>query len=139
MKSPRARLLESTGKFAIVGIVNNIVGYTIFAVLSLLGTPAIPAMAVSYGTGMIISFFGNRSFTFKHQGKSGPAILRFLVVNAAGFTLNAALLWLFVDVARFPQLLVQLFAIACVATLTYTLMRVWVFHESKVQPEASNA
>ena len=115
------------GKFAIVGVTNNIVGYLIFVILSLSGTSAIPAMVISYCIGMIISFFGNRSFTFNHQGSNRDAILRFIVTNAAGLALNTGILWFFVDRLGLPQILVQLFAIGCVAILTFTLMRAWVF------------
>lgn len=126
------------GKFAIVGVANNIVGYLIFVILSLSGTSAIPAMVVSYCTGMIISFFGNRSFTFGHQGRNGEAILRFIVANAAGLALNTGILWFFVDKIGFPQIPVQLFAIGCVAVLTFTLMRAWVFQNRAKKSQVSH-
>jgi len=129
---------SSVGKFAIVGVVNNVVGYLIFVILSLSGTSAIPAMVVSYCTGMIISFFGNRSFTFGHQGRNRGAILRFIEANATGLALNAAILWFFVDKIGFSQIPVQLFAIGCVAVLTFTLMRAWVFQNRAKEPQVNH-
>lgn len=127
MTTAPAGLAASTGKFAIVGIANNLIGYALFAVLTLLSVPAIPAMTASYCLGMLISYFGNRNFTFNHTGRAGTSVLKFLVVNAAGYSLNAVLLWYFVEHLGFPQLAVQAVAIGCVAVLTFTLMRLWVF------------
>lgn len=131
MTTAPAGLAASTSKFAIVGIANNLIGYALFAVLTLLSVPAIPAMTVSYCLGMFISYFGNRTFTFKHTGQARTSVLKFLVVNAAGYSLNAVLLWYFVEHLGLPQLAVQAVAIGCVAVLTFTLMRLWVFkHET---------
>ncbi|WP_285726306.1 GtrA family protein [Psychromicrobium xiongbiense] len=138
--SKSLRSLASSGwKFIVVGVLNNVVGYSIFALLSLLAVAAVPAMVFSYVVGMIISFFGNRSFTFRHQGGQKRAILRFLVVNLGGMTLNAVILWIFVDVMHYPQLLVQIGAIGCVAILTFTLMRMWVFQHDAEQAEIPHA
>lgn len=138
MRAVQRIFASSIGKFAIVGVANNIIGYLIFVILSLSGTSAIPAMVVSYCTGMFISFFGNRSFTFGHQGRNREAILRFIVVNAVGLALNAAILWLFVDKIGFPQIPVQLLAIGCVAVFTFTLMRAWVFQNRAKESELSH-
>lgn len=128
-------LAASSGKFAIVGIANNAVGYGLFCVLTLVAVPAIPAMTASYCLGMVISYFGNRNFTFKHDGHAGASLLRFLAVNAVGYLTNAAILAFFVEQLKLPQLAVQAFAIGGVAILTFTLMRLWVFAGSTTKAQ----
>ena len=79
-------------KFVAVGITNNLIGYLTFVVLSLGGMSAIGAMSISYVLGMFISFAGNRKWTFSHDGGMGPALLRFIGVNAVCYFLNVGIL-----------------------------------------------
>lgn len=123
----RTRLKHSMMKFAVVGAINNVIGYGTFVMLSVAGVQAIAAMTISYSLGMAISFAGNRKWTFDHQGKTAPALLRFLGVNAVGYSLNFAILTLFVVIWRLPQIPVQLFALGLVAVATFLLMRLWAF------------
>lgn len=126
---PLARRLaqHKLAKFIVVGVANNLVGYGAFVVLSLLGVAAIPAMTVSYVTGMVISFIGNRKWTFGHQGSIFPTLVKFAVANLLGYGVNFALLWLFVSRLGLPQIPVQFFATGCVALCTFLMMRLWVF------------
>ncbi|MEC5191558.1 MULTISPECIES: GtrA family protein [unclassified Arthrobacter] len=118
-------------KFVVVGLINNLTGYGIFVLLSLLGSAAIPAMTVSYGIGMVISFVGNRSWTFSHRASFVPAVFRFLTANAVGYGVNLAILWIFVTQLGLAQIPVQLFATACVAVCTFLAMRLWVFRTGR--------
>ena len=118
-------------RFVVIGVVNNLVGYAAFVVLSLLGVAAIPAMSVSYVAGMVISFIGNRKWTFSHRGSILPALTRFLIANAVGYGINFALLWIFVKSFQLPQIPVQFFATGCVALCTFLMMRLWVFRSER--------
>ena len=118
-------------RFVVIGVANNLVGYAAFVVLSLLGVAAIPAMSVSYGVGMVISFIGNRKWTFSHRGSILPALTRFLIANAVGYGINFALLWIFVKSFQLPQIPVQFFATGCVALCTFLMMRLWVFRSDR--------
>ena len=118
-------------RFVVIGVANNLVGYATFVVLSLLGVSAIPAMSVSYGMGMVISFTGNRKWTFSHRGSVGRALGRFLIANAVGYGLNFGLLWIFVKSLGLPQIPVQFFATGCVALCTFLMMRLWVFRSER--------
>lgn len=119
------------GKFVVVGIVNNLIGYGAFVALSLLGVAAIPAMTLSYGIGMIVSFVGNRKWTFGHRGSLGPSLVKFAVANSVGYGVNFGLLWLFVGQLGLSQIPVQFFATGCVALCTFLMMRLWVFRAGR--------
>lgn len=114
-------------RFAVVGVVNNGVGYGLFVIQSLLGVGHIEAMTASYALGMAISFWGNRAWTFGHDGPVWPTLIRFLVANGVGYGLNYLVLNGLVVGARLPQILAQLVATSVVAVCTFTLMRLWVF------------
>lgn len=118
-------------RFIVIGLLNNLVGYGAFVVLSLLGVEAIPAMTVAYGIGMVISFVGNRKWTFGHRGSLGPTLVRFAVANLVGYGVNYGLLWLFVGSLGLPQIPVQFFATGCVALCTFLMMRLWVFRADR--------
>lgn len=130
---PLARRLaqHKLAKFIVVGVANNLVGYGAFVVMSLLGAAAIPAMTVAYVIGMVISFLGNRKWTFGHRGSLVPTLVRFAVGNLLGYGVNVALLWLFVSRLGLPQIPVQFFATGCVALCTFLMMRLWVFRADR--------
>lgn len=118
-------------KFVVVGVLNNLTGYGAFVVLSLLGVSAIPAMTVSYGIGMVISFIGNRRWTFGHRGNLAPTLAKFAVANLVGYGVNFGLLRTFVGHFGLPQIPVQFFATGVVAVCTFLMMRLWVFRTNK--------
>lgn len=126
---------RSIVKFAVVGVINNAIGYGTFVILSFAGVTALVAMTVSYLMGMGISFAGNRKWTFGHSGRWAPALWRFLAINVIGYGLNFGILTLFVVTWRFPQIPVQLFALVLVAGVTFLLMRLWAFRGPSVELE----
>lgn len=118
-------------RFIVIGVANNLIGYGAFVVLSLVGVAAVPAMTVSYVIGMVISFIGNRKWTFGYRGSIVLTLVRFAAANVVGYGVNYALLWLFVSLLGLPQIPVQLFATCSVAVCTFLMMRLWVFASVK--------
>lgn len=120
-------LSGSAAWFIVVGVVNNVTGLAIFVALTVLGVAAIPAATVSYVVGMGISFFGNQRLTFRHEPGQRSAVVRFLVTNAIGYSVNVAVLHVLVSKLDAPQVAAQVVAIGCVAVCTFVMMRLWVF------------
>jgi putative flippase GtrA len=114
-------------RFGAVGGLNNLLSYGIFVALTVAGMPSIAAATITYATGMVISYLVNRSFTFRHSGSARRSVVRFVVVNIAGYALNVAILALFVEALGWNPLIVQLGAIVVVATGIFLGMRFWVF------------
>ena len=114
-------------RFGVIGGLNNLLTYGIFVALTLAGMPSIAAATITYATGMVVSYLANRSFTFQHSGSARRSLVRFVVVNLAGYALNVAILALFVEMLGWNALVVQLGAIVIVATGIYLGMRFWVF------------
>ena len=55
-------------RYALVGVMSNVVGYLIYLLLTYLGATPKVTMSFLYGIGAAVGFFGNRGFTFAHQG-----------------------------------------------------------------------
>ena len=113
--------------FIVIGVVNNLAGFTVFVVLTLVGVGAVPSATASYVTGMFISFFGNQRLTFRHAPGQSSAVVKFLVTNAIGYSINVLVLWVLVSRHGVPQIVGQVVAIGCVAVCTFGMMRLWVF------------
>ncbi|CAD6002674.1 GtrA family protein [Agreia sp. COWG] len=121
-------------RFGALGVANNLLAYAIFAGLTLAGVASIAAATITYVLGMVVSYLGNRSFTFRHTGSARRSLVRFLIVNAVGYGINVAILAIFVEHLGFNALLVQFVAIVIVAGFIFVSMRFWVFSGDKTVP-----
>jgi putative flippase GtrA len=76
-------------RFLVVGVVNTLFGQSvIWFSMWALGLGIVPANALGYGCGIVLSFVLNRNWTFNHEGSQLPALLRFLAVNAVAYAAN---------------------------------------------------
>lgn len=83
--SKLGRLLgHQISRFASVGVVNTLVDFGAFLLLSLLGMPAVGANVISTSLGMAVSFVGNRRFVFDARGGKVKQLVLFLVVAGIG-------------------------------------------------------
>lgn len=79
-------------KFLLVGVINTIVGEGLKALL-LAFTPLapLPASAISTALASVLSYFLNRYFTFKYQGDTKGAVLRFTLNIVVCYVLSHAI------------------------------------------------
>jgi putative flippase GtrA len=76
-------------RFVLVGMVNTLVGLAlIYAAKWFVGAGDVVANAFGYGTGLLVSFSLNRTWTFAHKGPAGRAFVTFLVVQGVAYGLN---------------------------------------------------
>ena len=93
------RTLRQFFSFALVGVLINVLGYSIYLFLTYLwGAPKL-TMTILYLVGASIGFLANRRFTFLHSGSIGFVGVKYLLAQVAGYLLNLALLLLFVAAA----------------------------------------
>lgn len=114
-------------KYGIVGLSQNGVGYLVYLLLVWLGLGPKTAVSVCYPIGALLSFWGNRRWTFSHQGSVSGAMSRFILSHIGGYFINLAMLYFFVDILFFPHELVQAFAIFFVAIYLFLMMRFFAF------------
>ena len=127
-------------KFGIVGVINTLVDWIVFALLSL-----IPLMAqtywltkgISYTCGLFNSFFMNRRFTFNSNVKLISARgLRFVLANLAVYGVSLGIIY-FVS-ARFgiEGVWGNVIATPVSVVLNFVLSRLFVFNDGKESADA---
>lgn len=114
-------------RFAIIGVMTNLFIYLAYLFLNQLYHAPKLIMTVLYATSVLISFIGNRQWTFSHQGKLSASFRRFLLVYLFGYILNFLILAVCVDRLGYPHEWVQAFAIFIVAACLFILQRSFVF------------
>jgi putative flippase GtrA len=125
-----AIVTEMTGqlsRYAVTGIVSNIVLYAMYLGLTGVGGEPKVVMSALYILGVLQTFLVNRGWTFRHRSGAFPALLRYLVVYGLGYAVNLAMLILLASMAGWNHRVVQAAAVLCVAVLVFVMQRSWVF------------
>jgi putative flippase GtrA len=131
----RAGYAHSAIRFALVGLTNFVVSFTVFyASFNHLPDAVqrhVPAAAaanlLAYLAGMVNSFLLNRSWTFRASGSPAAQAMRFTLVNVASLMLSTAVMFQFVDVLRYPEIAVWVPTTLGVMTLNYLGCKHWAF------------
>lgn len=117
-------------KFGIVGILNTLINWTIFAILNFLGMYYIISNIIAYVIATINSYIWNSKWVFKYKGKDKKETTgKFILLNLFGLSLNTVILYLFVDLMRFNKLIALVITTIIVMIINYILNKVWVFKE----------
>jgi putative flippase GtrA len=117
-------------RYAIIGIVSNLVGYVAYLLLTFCLVGPKIAMTLVYLTGATVGYFGNRQWTFTHKSKMLPTLIKYSLAHAFGYTINFILLYVFVDRILFPHQAVQLVAILVVAGILFFVFKKFVFADT---------
>jgi putative flippase GtrA len=97
MRRVKSAFARKEARFLLVGGMNTAVGYGSYALLVFLGLPYMIAQAASTVVGTTHSYFWNKYFTFKRPRKSIREALRFVLVYASSYALNALILFVSVE------------------------------------------
>ncbi|MFL0571662.1 GtrA family protein [Priestia megaterium] len=80
-------------KFALVGVVNTLIDFVVYALLTTIGVNYILAQWVSYSAGILNSYVMNRKWTFERKEKSSRReVISFVIVNLITLSLTSFLL-----------------------------------------------
>jgi putative flippase GtrA len=118
-------------RYGFVGVVNNVVIYIIYLLITYLGVEPKTAMSLMYLTGASIGFVVNRSWTFGHRGDFFGAAMRYVLAHIFGYLLNFMILYIFVDRLGYGHQWVQAVAIIVVAGFLFLFFKYFVFREIK--------
>jgi putative flippase GtrA len=115
-------------RFATVGVLNNVIDWSLFLALTAGGAAPVAANLASYGSAILASFVLNRSWTFAGTAQRG-ALLRqgagFLILNLAGLGLSTLLVWAGSQAG--PPILAKAMATGVILALNYVGYRFVVF------------
>jgi putative flippase GtrA len=138
-----AKRAEVAGKqlvrYALVGVASNTAGYLVYLLITYLGIPPKTAMSLLYAVAATASFFGNRSITFAYKGGVLGSSIRYFITHVVGYSMNLAILVIFVDLLGYPHQFVQAIAIFVVAAFLFVAFKFFVFRTTKAGAIGENA
>ncbi|MGF7397711.1 GtrA family protein [Thermoanaerobacterium thermosaccharolyticum] len=81
-------------KFNLVGIVNTLVDFAVFTVLTFFGTHYMLSQVISYSCGVVNSFIMNKYWTFGDKSSPhGYEVFKFIAVNAVSLAVSLSILY----------------------------------------------
>lgn len=116
-------------KFNLVGVVNTLVDFSVFTILTFFGTYFMIAQVISYSLGVVNSFIMNKYWTFGVKSTPhGEEVLKFIAVNVLSLGVSLTLLY-----PLKPQL--GVFSAKIIATLFSMMVnfagsKLWVFKKA---------
>lgn len=122
--------LRQSFRYASVGLASNLILYLAYLGLTALGMGHKLAMTLLYVSGVLVTFFANRNWSFNHNGATHWALARYVVVYVLGYLLNLGLLSFGVERLNLPHQGVQAMAIVAVAVSLFLMHKYWVFAPS---------
>ena len=114
-------------RFAVVGLVSNVVSYLLYLLVTWFGMGPKTAMSLLYTMGVLQTFVFNKKWSFRFDGEVAPALVRYATVYMLGYAINLLALVLLVDQAGLQHQLVQGVMILVVAAMLFMAQRYWVF------------
>lgn len=135
-KEPFPKLLAQVVRYGVVGVLNNLLGYLIYLVVTWAWLDPKVAVTLMYPIGAVTAYFGHAKYAFAYSGKASNGIARYVIAHLIGYGANIGLLYVFSDRLLFPHQFVQAVAIVVVAGILFLLFRYFVF-PSQPQPSES--
>ncbi|QSF44669.1 GtrA family protein [Paenibacillus tianjinensis] len=125
-------MYTQTYRFIIVGILNTIVGFGVYAIyLHFINNNYLQALITSHIIGVAHSYIWNNKWTFTMNKISFKSIVRFISVYAITFFVNLLLLSLFIDRIGTNKLIGQGLALFITTLVSYTGHKYWSFANPK--------
>lgn len=114
-------------RYGVVGVLNNLLGYLIYLVVTWLWLDPKVAVTLMYPIGAVTAYFGHARYSFAYSGRTALGIVRYAIAHLIGYGANIGMLYFFSDRLGYPHQLVQAVAIVAVAGILYLLFRYFVF------------
>lgn len=106
-------------RFLIVGGLNTIFGYAIYALLLYLNINYLVANAIATVIGVIHSYLWNRFYTFKSHDKALGEIVRFSAVYGVSFTIGTCTLYMFKSIFHINEYIAGLCNLVITTLISY--------------------
>ena len=117
-------------KFGLVGVLNTLINWIIFALLNFVGVYYIVANVIAYAIATANSYIWNSKWVFKYNGKDKKeTTAKFIILNLIGLALNTAILYFLVDILSLNKLVGLVITTAIVMIINYIVNKIWVFKE----------
>lgn len=124
------RLNSEFIRFIITGLLNTLNYYVIYTVLLLFGLPYILSHLIGFILAFIISYFLNCHFVYRVR-PSWSKFLKFPLTQVVNMGMQTFLLFVFVDIFSWNEILAPLPVLIVTVPVTYTMTR-WVLKDEEV-------
>jgi len=114
-------------RYGVVGVLNNLLGYLIYLLVTWLWLDPKVALTLMYPIGATTAYFGHARYSFVYRGRTSHGLLRYAIAHLIGYGTNIGMLYVLSDRMGYPHQLVQAAAIFVVAGVLYLLFRYFVF------------
>lgn len=124
-------------KFNLVGLLNTLVDFLLFSLLTWTGVPYLISQCFSYAGGVANSYILNKNWTFGSRKPRGAGLLiRFLLVNGIALGLSLVLLYVFKAKLGMHSAPAKILVTAITMLVNYMGSKLWVFRKrSNAQSE----
>jgi len=125
-------------KFSSIGVLNTGLDIGVYFLLTRwfgFAHLRVPAKGISYGSGVVNSFFWNRSWTFRSRVQARTALSLFAGVNVLGLAINAGVMQLCLGNLGLPELVALGLATASTLAWNFTLSKFVVFRKHPQLPQ----
>ena len=134
-------LVDLRAKFVLVGLLNTVVGFSIFTGLYLLFSKELNylvILCISQSVAIVFSHNSQRNLVWKTKGPYFPELLKFSMAYIVISVANFILLRIAVDLFNFPVLKSQYVISILLISLAYIIQKLWVFVNSNHDPSDCN-
>lgn len=124
--------MDQSIKFIIVGVLNTIVGFIVYAVyIHFIQDNYLHALISSHVIGVMHSYLWNNKWTFQQKKYNTISVIKFISVYVITFFVNLFLLTLLVDTIGMNKLIAQAIALFLTTVVSFFGHKYWSFRASK--------
>lgn len=124
-----AVMLRQVRRYGIVGVLNNLLGYLIYLLITWFWLDPKIVVTLMYPIGAVTAYYGHAKYAFSYNGRHSHGLVRYFIAHLIGYGTNIGMLYLFWNRLSYPHQLVQAVAIVVVAGVLFLLFRYFVFSE----------
>jgi putative flippase GtrA len=117
-------------RYGIVGVLNNLLGYFIYLLVTYFWLDPKVAITLLYPVGATTAYFGHSKYSFSRQGTKKHAPWRYIVAHLISYGVNYLMLYILWERFNFPHQAVQAGAIFVCAGVLFILFKYFVFPPS---------
>lgn len=114
-------------RYGVVGVLNNLLSYLIYLLVTWLGLDPKVAVSLMYPISAFMAYHGHSRYSFSNHSGVSHKPFRYIGAHAVGYLSNLTILYVFHDLFGFPHQLVQGVAIFVLAGVLYLMFRFFVF------------
>lgn len=119
--------------FSMVGVINMILSYAIYAFLVYIGLHYQVSNLISVFISILNGYLLNKTWVFKKQSKikSSSQSLRYFLVYGFNILLGILLLHIYVDILHINEYICPIISLPITIPLNYCLNKFWVFRKKE--------